>query len=321
MYTEDIYSSSHEREHIELLLSIARKYYLEGDSQAEIATAVNFSRPSVSRLLTEARRRGIVQIQISHPLERLTRLEDQLAETFGLTKVRVADSTYDAGEVVRCAAALLVESCREDSLITVSNGHSVAATVNAVPRMHWTRSQVVQMVGTLGHHHRISDSAEVCRRLAHRLGGSFHELPVPFFLSSGSIAAQMRREEPIAAALALGGGADVALVEVGAVHMNMNQAGDVYPNPEIIVEMARTGAVGHIVGHFVSGDGRHLVTPLCERAITVDLEQVKAIPMVIAVAWGLEKIQALKAVMKGRFISALVTDRSTAEELLAQHHC
>ena len=319
MYTEDIYSGSHEREHIELLLNIARKYYLEGDSQAEIADAVNFSRPSVSRLLTEARRRGIVQIQISHPLERLTRLENQLAETFGLTKVRVADSTYDASEVVRCAAALLVESCKEDSLITVSNGHCVAATVNAVPRMHWSKSQVVQMVGSLGRQHRISDSSEVCRRLAYRLGGSFHELPVPFFLSSGSIASQMRTEEPIATTLALGAGADVALIEVGAVHMNMNQAGEIYHSPELILQMARTGAVAHIVGHYVSQDGDHLVTPLCERAITVDLEQVKAIPMVIAVAWGQEKIQALKAVIKGRYISALVTDRTTAEELLAQN--
>jgi len=322
MDTEDtLHTGSHEREHIELLLNIARQYYLKGESQAKIADAVNFSRPSISRLLTEARRRGIVQIQISHPLERLTTLEKELADAFGLTKVRVADSAHDVGEVLRCAASLLVESCAEDSLITVSNGPTVAATVNAVPRMHWAKSQVIQMVGSLGHHHRMADSSEVCRRLAHRLGGSFRELPVPFFLSSSTIAAQMRAEEPIAATLALGSDADVALVEVGAVHMNMNQISDTYPNPDLVYEMAQTGAVAHIVGHYVSREGDHLSTPLCERAVTIGLEQIKAIPLVIAVAWGLEKIQALKAVMRGGFISALVTDRFTAEELLAQKSC
>ena len=317
MYTEDsLHLNSHEREHIELLLNVARKYYLEGESQAEIADSVNFSRPSVSRLLTEARRRGIVQIQISHPLERLTRLEARLADHFGLEKARVADSPFAAGEIVRCAATLLVESCREDSLITVSNGRVVAAIANAVPRMGWINSRVVQMTGSLsGHQNRQADSSEVCRRLAARLGGSFHELPVPFVLSSSVIAAQMRSEEPIAATLELGAAADVALVEVGAVREDA-LAADTYPSPDLVLEMAKTGAVAHIVGHYVSEDGNHLSTPLCERAITVDLEQMKKIPLVIAVAWGHEKIPAIKAVMKGGFISALVTDRSTAERLL-----
>jgi len=320
MYLEDpFYSGSYEREHIELLLNIARKYYLEGESQAEIAETVNFSRPSVSRLLTEARRRGIVQIQVGHPLERLTQLESELSRSFGLAKVRVADSTYDQGEVARCAAALLVESCREDSLITVSNGQALAATVNAVPQMHWAKSRVVQMIGSVGFHNRMVDSSEVCRRLAARLGGSFFELPVPFVLSNSSIAAQMRTEEQIASTLALGGAADVALVDVGAVHHTYpSHAIDAYPSPTLVLEMAKTGAVAHIGGHYVSETGDHLSTSVCERAISVDLERIKKIPLVIAVAWGPEKVAAIRAVMRGRFISALVTDKMTAEKLLTE---
>lgn len=60
-------ATSDERAHVALLLEVARRYWEQGQSQADIAGAVGYSRPTVSRLLTEARARGVVQIRVSHP--------------------------------------------------------------------------------------------------------------------------------------------------------------------------------------------------------------------------------------------------------------
>ena len=320
MYTSDSYPSQSDRHHIALLLDVARRYYVAGESQADIASAISFSRPTVSRLLTEARQRGIVQLKISHPLERLASLEAQLTEAFGLKSARVADASSDvntASEVVRCAASLLVESCNEDSLITVSNGSAVAATVSAVPQMHWPRSRVVQMIGSLGQENPMTDSPEVCRRLAWQLGGAFHALSVPLVLSSSAIAASMRQEAQIAATLALGGRAEVALVGVGTVQVGRSgHIFDAYETPETVAALVKAGAVAHICGHHISRDGEHIATPICKRTISIDPERMRQIPLVIGVAWGSQKVQALRAVMRGGFISALVTDKQTAEQLL-----
>jgi len=136
-------------------------------------------------------------------------------------------------------------------------------------------------------------------------------------LSSASIAAQMREEEQIAATLALGGRADVALVGVGAMHVGRSgHIFDSYETPELAEALTKAGAVGHICGHHVAADGTHIVTPLCRRTISVDPERMKTIPLVIGVAWGPEKVDALRAVMRGHLISALVTDQFTAERLL-----
>ena len=85
-----------DREHIQTLLTVARRYWLEQATQAEIAAEIDYSRSMVSRLLDEARRRGIITFTVQHPLERAIELEDALTRTFGLTCARVAMSNDNA---------------------------------------------------------------------------------------------------------------------------------------------------------------------------------------------------------------------------------
>lgn len=312
--------TSTSREHTALLLDVARRYYLDDQSQAEIAAEVNFSRATVSRLLTEARRRGVVQIRVSHPLERVVGIERTLARTFGLKQVRVADpsdSVASQTEVAQCAADLLIECSSENVVVSVSNGLAVTATVDAMPQLVWPRSRVVQMIGSVGDSDQILDSPETCRRMARRLGGSFHPLPAPLVVASPAVAQALRDDNQIATTLELGSRADVALVGVGAV--SDGHSGHIlqpYEDPEMAREIVRRGAVAHICGHHITAAGEHLDTDLCGRTIAVDLERLRRIPLVIGVAWGEPKVVALLAALRGGFLSALVTDRTTAIHLL-----
>ena len=269
-------TTTESRNHIELVLKIARMYYTDNLTQAQIAAQIGYSRPTISRLLSESRDRGMVRIEIGHPLERLMQLEDALVRRYGLKCARVAQVNpgQDPSTIVpRYAAALLTEKSSPDSLITVSNGRAVAATVREVAIQDWPKSNVAQMVGALSPSNPMTDSPDICRMLAERLGGTVTTLHVPMILSSAHIAAAMRQEPQIATALALGGGADVALEGVGATE----------------------------------GD----------RIISVELDRLKRIALVIGVAWGQEKVKAIKACLVGSYISALATDQATAESLLA----
>ena len=66
------------------LVEIARLYYEKDFTQAEIAKAVGVSRPVVSRLLSEARQRGIVRIEVRSPLDEDHELLGELMRTFGI---------------------------------------------------------------------------------------------------------------------------------------------------------------------------------------------------------------------------------------------
>ena len=314
-------TTTESRNHIELVLKIARMYYTDNLTQAQIAAQIGYSRPTISRLLSESRDRGMVRIEIGHPLERLMQLEDALVRRYGLKCARVAQVNpgQDPSTIVpRYAAALLTEKSSPDSLITVSNGRAVAATVREVAIQDWPKSNVAQMVGALSPSNPMTDSPDICRMLAERLGGTVTTLHVPMILSSAHIAAAMRQEPQIATALALGGGADVALEGVGATEGDrLSPVFDAYVTPHMVKEIRAQGAVATVGGHFIDAQGRPVCSELSDRIISVELDRLKRIALVIGVAWGQEKVKAIKACLVGSYISALATDQATAESLLA----
>ncbi|MBT1166752.1 sugar-binding transcriptional regulator [Bifidobacterium simiarum] len=321
MFNDDTsLATSSSRRHIDLILKVARDYYLDNMTQAEIARDIGYSRPTVSRLLKESRELGVVHITIGHALERMRVLEDRLRKRYGLRYARVAEVApgEDPKQIVpRYAAALFAETCAPDSLITVSNGGAVAATVREVPVCDWPKANVAQMIGTLSPENTMTDSPDICRMLAQRIGGTFTTLPVPMILSNPELADAMRREPQIATALALGGGADVAIVGVGAVtKVRSGHIFDAYIDQRKAAELLEHGVVGHICGHHIDRDGNHVRTELCRRTISIDIERLKRIPLVIGVAWGPLKVPAIRACLVGGLISAMVTDQATAEALL-----
>ncbi|MFT8358027.1 sugar-binding transcriptional regulator [Bifidobacterium aquikefiri] len=316
-------ASAESRQHIQLTLRVARMYYMHDMTQAQIAASIGYSRPTVSRLLQEARDEGIVHIDIGHVLERVMTLENRLIDCFGLKYARVAPSFSDqtpSETVPEYAATLFSEKAQEDSLITVSNGRAVAATVRNIPIRNWPKANVAQMVGALSPSNHMTDSPDICHLLANRLNCTFTPLHAPMIMSAPSIAAAMRREPQIATSLALGGGADVAIEGVGAVINNhLSPVFDNYVDAPMIRRMRDLGAVGTVCGHFIDAHGNHVHTELCVRTISIDIERLKHIPLVIGVAWGKQKIEAIRACLVGGYLSALVTDQSTAELLLAKY--
>src|SRR6478735_7555744 len=74
----------------ELLRWVAELYYLQQQGQAEIATLIGASISKVSRLLAEARRQGIVTIQVAASRIGESELERTLARALNLRAVYVA---------------------------------------------------------------------------------------------------------------------------------------------------------------------------------------------------------------------------------------
>ena len=93
-------------ERLELLATIAGYYYEDGLTQADIASRLGYTPSMISRLLSEARKQGVVEIRIRHPLARRSDLERELQEKLDLKLVRVAafEEADDAQMLRRWAA-------------------------------------------------------------------------------------------------------------------------------------------------------------------------------------------------------------------------
>jgi DNA-binding transcriptional regulator LsrR (DeoR family) len=73
---------------------------------------------------------------------------------------------------------------------------------------------------------------------------------------------------------------------------------------------------GELSGVQIDGEGNSVATPLTDRLIGIDAQQLHAVPDVIAVAYGTAKVEAVSAGIRGGFITSLVTHAGLARELL-----
>ena len=81
-----------------LLYAAAKLYYTEDATQADVAAQLGTSRATVSRLLAEAKRRGIVRIEVVPPTEVATGdLADRLTRALSLATVYPQPSAAESG--------------------------------------------------------------------------------------------------------------------------------------------------------------------------------------------------------------------------------
>ena len=309
------------RNRASLLLEVARMYWDEGLGQTEIARRTGYSRPTISRMLAEARRVGVVTVTVAHPIERLMALEKRLVDAFGLKTARVSEATPGNGsdvgpDVARTAADLLLESCGPHSVIAVSNGRAVAAVVHHTPERSWPSSTAVAMLGSVGESFNTEDGPDVCRNLSLRLGGRFRSLTVPLVFDSQALARAVREEDQVATTLELAARSDIALTGVGTVGTSVSPLLRRWMTPEVVRECRKRNVVAHVCGHHLDASGRHVHTALCDRTLCLDPERLKEIPLVVGVAAGPDKIVAIRAALRGGYLSALVTDEATARAVL-----
>lgn len=309
------------RNRASLLLEVARMYWDEGLGQTEIARRTGYSRPTISRMLAEARRVGVVTVTVAHPIERLMALEKRLVDAFGLKTARVSEATPGNGsdigpDVARTAADLLLESCGPHSVIAVSNGRAVAAVVHHTPERSWPPSTAVAMLGSVGESFNTEDGPDVCRNLSLRLGGRFRSLTVPLVFDSLTLARAVREEDQVATTLELAARSDIALTGVGTVGTSVSPLLRRWMTPEVVRECRKRNVVAHVCGHHLDASGRHVHTALCDRTLCLDPERLREIPLVVGVAAGPDKIVAIRAALRGGYLSALVTDEATARAVL-----
>ena len=68
---------------------------------------------------------------------------------------------------------------------------------------------------------------------------------------------------------------------------------------------------------FFDADGQPVPSDLDDRTIGITLEELRAVPRVVGIAGGAEKVDAIRAALRGRLVDVLITDAGTAEALVA----
>jgi DNA-binding transcriptional regulator LsrR (DeoR family) len=106
-----------------------------------------------------------------------------------------------------------------------------------------------------------------------------------------------------------------AVVTIGAWHPGDSTVVDAITAAEFKADQ-RLGVCAELCGIQLDQDGEPVTTALSERIIGIPVEQLREVDEIIAVAYGSSKAVAVRAAVRGGFVTSLITHTSVAERLL-----
>lgn len=303
---------------IVLAARVARQYYLEGVSKVDIADRLGISRFRVARLLDSAREAGMIRIEIGLPGGSLdVGLSAELCGAFGLKYAFAFDFPDEdvlglRSRIGEAAGQALMDIITPGDVLGLSWARSLSGLAAALTRL--PPCPIVQLTGAVPPPDG-RDLLDLVRSVARIGGGTAHVFYAPMIVDDAATAAAIRRQADVADARALVPSVTISMVAVGAWGPGLSTIYDAV-SPDERGELGRLGVVAELAGVFLGENGHPVPTALDSRMIVTPGAELARIPSVIAVAYGVSKSAAVRAVLRGGLIHGLVTHTSLARDLL-----
>ena len=309
-----------------LSIRVARLYYYDHLTTARIADELRTSRSTVSRLLSRAHERGLVEIRIHDPAQHPQGIEARLRERFGLRVARVVSVPETADEhdwlerVATFAAGYLNTVVDADAVVGIAWGTTLRKVASKLSPKPLANVDVVALNGS-GTAQDIDStfSSDIVMRIAQNYGARPHAFPVPAFFDYAQTRTALWRERSVRRLLELQRRARILVFSVGAfsgqVPSHVHSGG--FLEPADLRSLRRDRVVGDIATVFFRADGSYDDIALNARASGPDLSLLRRAKHSICVASGTGKAGGVRAALAGGFVNTLIVDEPTARLLLA----
>ncbi|MGI8384922.1 sugar-binding transcriptional regulator [Robertmurraya sp. P23] len=303
-----------------ILVKVAQMYYDEGATQSEIAEKIGISRSLVSKVLTKAREEGIVEIIIhDDQIHQFRNLERKIERLYNLREVVCIESVGHESskkQLGEATSEYLQRVIRDGQIIGMSSGTTLKEVAKAINSVQvFPSATVVPLVGGMGNEQVDIHSNSIVSKVGNALQSKYELLHVPVMVDTKEGKEVLIRQPSIRCTLNLAEQSNIAVVGIGGrpedstmVKAYMGSDHQQITNDHEIV--------GDICYNFINKFGKPVDNSWNERVIAIELEKLKAIPLVIGVASGLEKVQAIKAALEGGLIHVLITDEATGNALV-----
>jgi deoxyribonucleoside regulator len=309
-----------EREKLSKVIEAAKLYYLLDYNQNEIAKILGISRPTVSRLLQQAKSEGIVQITIMDPTEDVENIALQLEKKFSLKKVIVASIPQFENHIIKNylgekAALYLHEIVKDHDIIGVTWGTTLYHIAVELKQKFVKDVKVVQLKGGVSHAETNTYASEILYLFGKAYNTTPHNLPLPAIVDHVVVKQAMEADRHIHKILELGKKANIAVFTMGSIKKDslLFQMGYFTESDQ---KALNEKAVGDICSRFFDKDGEVCNESLNERTLGVKLEDLQNKEYSILVAGGPNKIEGIYGALKGNYANVLITDQFSAKFLL-----
>lgn len=293
--------------------------YKKDLSQVEVSKLLGFSRPTISRILKEAKETGIVEIKVNISNKKNFTLKNDLMRRFHLKDAVIAPSIGNEEDIkeliAQKASDYLVKLLKKDDTIGISWGTTLLKVVNQMPNRN-LGGRLIPLTGGTGKVANEFHSNNLAQQLAKKLSARSYALYAPAIVDNENAKKIVEEVSSIRSVIALFKEVRVALVGIGALSNKSTVIRSEYYSDEDFIKFKKSGAVGDLCSYLFDCKG-NILSSLANKVIGVDIKTLKKIPFVIGIAGGKDKVEAIFGALKGSLINVLITDENCGEKVLA----
>lgn len=297
-------------------VKIAYYYYKIGLTQEEIAKKMFMSRQRVNRILKRCVETGIVKITIQDCRQRSVELEEQLERRLGLNEAVVVETGPDSDPYAAVgseAAVYLNRVLQNNMIIGFSRGRALSAVVDHLDGTDKTHLTITQLLGGLNAEDRLLNSDSIVQRTSEALNATPCFMYMPILLENEKLREALMKESIIAQTYQTMKACDVAFVGIGDMSEKSHFWQKQFVSPDELRYLKQYRAVGEVCTHYYDMNGTLIQSGIEKRALAIDYEAYRKIPVRVGVGCGAEKTKAIVGAARGRYINVLITDKKTAE--------
>lgn len=303
-----------------LLVKVARMYYLQNKTHQSIADELAMSRIKITRLLQEAVERQIVELKVKDPIGRATGLEEELCSRFNLETCKIAPCSEDEKELYdvlgRYAVEFLTTRLRDNIIIGIGWGKTLDSMIPHLSPKKLKNITLVSLTGGLAANPNQPNPYDVASAVAKKLEASLYYPLIPAIIADQASKDLLLKDETVQKTMSFWKRLDIALVSIGNLSINTNIFYTFSDPSKEVKKLKKRGAVGDLLMNLVDKNGAILTTDFNDRLIRIDFEQLCKTPLVVGISGGVQKAEAILGALRTGALSVLITDEQTAEVIL-----
>ncbi len=295
-----------------LMTKVSWCYYIEGLTQQAIAERLGLQRIKVVKILEQARKYGVVQFNFWPNNTKRMELEQDLIKKFNLKDVIIIPTPGKKSEInesiARAASMYIFNRLPADGYINIGYGDTPGKVLNNLASMTENTLKCISLTGGVNYY--LPDTRSTV------FNAKLHLIPAPLIISSEEMATAIKNESSIQTINKMIKLSGLSVVGIGGMNDEATILSSNILNKDDFTMLRRQGAVGDLLCHFINAEGKTVDSSIDKRLISTSLNELKKLSNVIGVAGGLEKVEAIKGVLKGQYIDVLISDEDTGNELL-----
>lgn len=306
----------------QLYIDIAKRYYINGESQEDIAQSSGMSRSNISRILKKCIEDGVVEITVHDVISENPLAARRLQLMYGLKYVIIVPNGSSASSLHRNIgerlAMYLSSILKDNMLVGVARGRACYYAGKSLSNKKNIRADVIQLQGSVSSFISTDEGSLLVSLFASKLNGKGYIMNTPLMVKSKRTREDLINGDILMPVMKKFYELDVAIFEIEHPRLHVSDySKQEWLSRADILQLTEVGVVASVCGHYFNQNGISCNVGINDRVIAISPNQLRSVSYSIGIAAGKHSLDATLSILKSGLVNVLVVDEDLAAQLEA----